>query len=242
MTVIKVLVCLANSYKHGGRCVAGIEIESTRPFALPRNRATWIRPVSDRPGHAVNEKERQYSGGVEPQVLDVVSVALVKHQPNDFQQENWLLDPAIRWQKVGRIGWDELCLLEQRPSSLWINGYHSYSGINDRVPVEQEHKVKGSLKLIRVDEVMIEVGPPPPYSKDGRPSVRARFRFAGADYSLKVTDPVHRERFRSKGLGKYRLSESFVTVSIAEKFDDGYIYKVVAGMVDCGDSKVSGGR
>nr|WP_280478202.1 hypothetical protein [Nocardia asiatica] len=185
----------------------------------------------------MNEQERRYRDGDEPQVLDVVSVVLVKHQPYGFQRENWLLDSASRWQKVRRIGWDELCLLEQRPSSLWINGYNSYSGINDRVPFEREHEVKSSLKLIRVDEVNIEVEPPSPYSKDGRPSVRARFRFAGADYSLKVTDAVQRGKFRAKGLGEYRLGESFVTVSIAEKFADGYIYKVVAGMVDCGDRK-----
>lgn len=242
VSVTKVIVCLANSYKHGGRCVAGIEIEPARPFALPQNRVTWIRPVSHRPGHEVNERERQYPGGEEPQVLDVVSVVLGKHQPNGFQQENWLLDAASRWRKLGRIGWDELRLLEQRPSSLWINGYHSYSGTNDRVPVEHEHKVKSSLKIIHVDEVNIDVESPSPYSKDGRPSVRARFRFAGADYSLKVTDPVQREKFRAKGLGTYRSGKCFLTVSIAEKFDDGYIYKVVAGMVDCGDRKGIGRR
>ncbi|WP_407698290.1 dual OB domain-containing protein [Streptomyces marianii] len=116
----KKLVCLANSRKHGGRCVAGIEVSSN----------SWIRPVSGRPGHEVSAAERQYPSGAEPRLLDIVSMRLIEPKPIDFHRENWLVDSTVRWQKEGQIGWDDLCLLEESSLRLWRNGYHT----NARAP------------------------------------------------------------------------------------------------------------
>ncbi|WP_372470755.1 dual OB domain-containing protein [Saccharothrix luteola] len=52
------MVCLVNSRKHQGRCVAGI--------AIGRGGPQWTCPVSGRPGHEVSPLERQYRGGAEP--------------------------------------------------------------------------------------------------------------------------------------------------------------------------------
>ena len=46
----KLILCLANSYKHGGRCIAGIEV-SLQEGQLSINKSSygipiWIRPVS----------------------------------------------------------------------------------------------------------------------------------------------------------------------------------------------------
>lgn len=227
----KELVCLANSRKHNGRCVAGIEIESKE----------WIRPVSNRSGHEVSELERRYRGGVEPQVLDIVTVPLVGPRPVGFRRENWLLDPAVRWRREGRIGWSELCALEQHPKSLWINGHHTTDGVNDRVPVEQEDTLVDSLKLIQVDRVTMKVDPAPPMSNDTKPIVRARFLHAGSVYALRVTDPVYEEKFRAEKFGNYRLGESFVTVSLSEEFR-GNFYKLVAAIVERAQVEPGGGR
>jgi hypothetical protein len=152
-------------------------------------------------------------------------------QPVGFQRENWLLDPTYRWQKKDRIGWDELCLLEQHPASLWINEYHTSAGANDRVSAEQVDVLKDSLKLIRVDRMTIKVDSAHSMSTDTRPTVRTRFEHKGTPYDLKVTDPVCEEKFRLKGLGKYRLGESFLTVSLSEEFQ-GNLYKLAAAIVE----------
>lgn len=227
----KELVCLANSRKHNGRCVAGIEIESNR----------WIRPVSNRSGHEVSAFERQYRGGVEPQVLDIITVPLVEARPIGFQRENWLLDPAVRWRKVGRIGWSELGALEQPSTTLWINGYHTTDGVNDFVPGEQKDTLVDSLKLIRVERVTMKVDPAPPMSNDTKPVVRARFLHAGSVYALKVTDPAYEEKFRAKRFGNYRLGESFLTVSLTEEFR-GNFYKLVVAIVERADIEPGGRR
>src|SRR5688572_20697011 len=61
----KRIVCLANSRKLSGRCVAGIEIVDSQLSG-------WIRPVSVRQSHEVSEIEREYRDGSDPQVLDIV--------------------------------------------------------------------------------------------------------------------------------------------------------------------------
>jgi hypothetical protein len=217
----KQLVCLANSRKHGGRCIAGIDMKSN----------TWVRPVSSRPGHEISESERKYRNGAEPSVLDVISMQLVRHQQGGSQSENWLLDSSIRWEKLGQIGWGDLCHLEQRPTQLWINsGDSTIKGLNDRVPIAHESELVDSLKLIRVDSARIMVDRP--YGANRELDVRAEFRYAGSAYILKVTDSIYEERFRKRGIGTYRLAESFLTVSLGEEFK-GYLYKMVAAIIEC---------
>ena len=97
----KRIVCLANSRKLHGRCVAGRELVADRPEA-------WVRPVSDREHQEVSEYERQYQDGSDPTLLDVVDVPLLEHRPKDYQQENWLLDPEYYWTKVDRCSWEDL--------------------------------------------------------------------------------------------------------------------------------------
>src|SRR5437868_5121823 len=97
MATFKQLVCLANSRKKGGRCVAGI---------VQGSQTEWIRPVSARPEHEVSQTERQYNDRSDPRVLDIISIPLLQPQADRYQSENWLLDPDSRWRKVGRVGWD----------------------------------------------------------------------------------------------------------------------------------------
>ncbi|WP_413812994.1 dual OB domain-containing protein [Streptomyces sp. OE57] len=222
-------MCLANSRKLGERCIAGIE----------SGEGKWIRPISSRDGEAVSESERRYASGAEPRVLDLISMRLIEHRPDGFQCENWLVDPTVRWKNIGRIGWDDLYSLEQHPASLWHNGHSSSGGINDQVPATQQNAVLDSLKLIRVDAVEIRVDPA--YSQAGNQKfdVRAHFRYAGSWYVLKVTDPIYEEKCRERGLGRYKLTESFLTISLGKEFN-GHLYKLVAAIIERTEVESSG--
>lgn len=219
MTTIKTLVCLANSRKLSERCVAGIVYGGQKE---------WIRPVGAGQYGEVSQDERQYRDGSEPRVLDIVSVPLLRRQPHSFQSENWLLDRDYYWENVGRVGWDELLALEQRPRTLWTNEYHAYHGTNDRIPVEQADSPADSLKLIRVDSVTLYVADEG-YEYPKR-AVRARFRYGDYEYALRVTDPEY-DVYRTKSIGTYKLGESFMTVSLGEPYN-GFIYKLVAAIIE----------
>ena len=62
---IRTIVCLANSRKPDGRCLAG-KLYTQGKFG------SWLRPISIREGEELSEQERQISKGVEPALLDIL--------------------------------------------------------------------------------------------------------------------------------------------------------------------------
>lgn len=86
------IICLANSYKHGGRCIAGIDQDTGK----------WIRPMPDSTCGAVTSPMR-FINGKEPEILDIIEIPLEDSGPDEgCQPENRLLKHG-RWTKVGRI-------------------------------------------------------------------------------------------------------------------------------------------
>lgn len=224
MTTVKRIVCLANSRKLNGRCLAGKEFGGTGV-------GTWVRPVGAREHGEVSEYERQYEDGRDPQVLDVIDVPLVGPQPKDFQQENWLLDPNFYWVKTERARWLDLVRLADRTEPLWIDGVHTYNGLNDRIPLASAGSVRTSLRLLHVRTLDISVFKPGEAFGNPKRRVQGRFKYGGREYRLWVTDPVYERAFLAKPDGDYRLGESFLTVSLGEPHNDA-CYKLIAAIIE----------
>jgi hypothetical protein len=75
------IICLANSRKHGNRCIAGLERATRR----------LIRPVSTLCDGAI-PPEAQRVNGLDVSLLDVLEVPLADTGPDyGFQPENRLL-------------------------------------------------------------------------------------------------------------------------------------------------------
>lgn len=224
MTMVKRIVCLANSRKLSGRCVAGIEIDEAG------KRVGWIRPVSDRPTREVLEYEQQYPDGSDPRALDVIDVPVLYPLPHEYQQENWLIDPERYWTRVRRLRWDDLGRLADPAGPLWTNGYHTFQGLNDRIPHGEAIRLRDSLRLIRVEQLVLKV-----FSQGGAFGYRNRrvqgeFIHEGAEYRLWVTDPVYERNYLAKPDGDYKIGECFVTVSLGEPYQ-GYCYKLIAAVI-----------
>ena len=90
------IVCLANSRKPGGRCVAG-------KLYAQGNFGDWLRPISISDGEELSEQERQISKGVEPALLDVLEFIIYRHKPSGQQPENYTINSQHRFKKVGRV-------------------------------------------------------------------------------------------------------------------------------------------
>lgn len=224
MATVKHIVCLANSRKLNGRCVAGIEIAQDR-------RLGWIRPVSAREHQEVSEYERQYQNGADPRLLDIVDVPLLRAQPHEYQQENWLLDPAQYWVKKGAAAWNDLSGLADPLEALWINGHHTYNGRNDTVPLTQARTLQSSLRLIAVSSMTLAVFAPGEAFGNRKRRVQGRFRHHGAEYRLWITDPLYEREYLAKPDGHYEIGESFLTVSLGEPLNDA-CYKLIAAIVE----------
>jgi hypothetical protein len=220
----KRIVCLANSRKLSGRCVAGRELVDGTP-------ADWIRPVSARPHQEVSEYERQYEDGSDPRVLDVIDVPLLEWEPSTYQQENWLLDPDYYWIHAGSVAWGELDAYAGSVGPLWENGYSTYHGLNDRIPTEVADTLSSSLVLVHVPTAELRVLAPGEAFGDAKRRVQAVFSYGGNDYRLRVTDPVYEREYLARPNGRYQIGEAFLTISLGEAWK-GYCYKLIAAIIE----------
>jgi hypothetical protein len=223
MTVNKRIVCLANSRKMSGRCLAGKEIVKNKPVG-------WIRPVSSREHEEISEYERQYEDGSDPRVLDIIHVPLIESRPKQYQKENWLLDSEYYWVKLGRANWKDLQPLIDLPENLWINSTSTYNGLNDRILLSDAQILTSSLRLIQVDSLTLCVRSSGAAFGNPRRQVQARFKYNKVEYWLKVTDPIYERMYLQQPNGIYSIGESLLTISIGEPYE-GYCYKLVAAII-----------
>lgn len=223
MAEVKRIVCLANSRKHSGRCVAGKEWNGGDP-------GSWIRPVSSRPTQEISMTEQRYQDGNLPTVLEIVDVGLLEAAPGTFQTENWLLDPASRWTRLGRLAFRDLEPFIDTPDKLWLNGYETIAGSNDRVPAAEAQALRGSLYLLKLAAVTISVFAPGADYGNPKKRVQAGFTYRGIEYRLWVTDLDIERAYRSREEGDYALGECYLTVSLGE-VDKGFCYKLVAAVI-----------
>jgi hypothetical protein len=218
---VKRILCLANSRKLAGRCIAGKEVDGARG---------WVRPVSAREHEEVSEHERQYEDGSDPRLLDIIDVPLLEPRARTYQSENWLLDPNSYWVRLGRASWDEAAAHCEAPGALWINGHSTYAGLNDRVPLQLANQLASSLRLVATEQVRLHVFAPGGQFGNPKRRVQARFAHAGGEYHLWVTDPHIEREYLRRPDGAHDLGAALVTVSLGEPHD-GFAYKLVAAVI-----------
>lgn len=214
----KKIVCLANSRKHNGYCVAGKEL-------ISGGYGRWIRPVSD--NGALKEEQVKYKNGSKPQMLDVISIEFTKPNPKSHQTENYLINDVLWGHSLERlVEWKELENLKDDPNKLWFNKNSTPHGKHDFVSEEEIAELKNSLYLIYLKSVNITVG-----KNIKKPNqVRAEFLFKDEDYNLAVTDIKAEEYFKE---GK-EIKDVYLCISLGgpHSYDNKKsYYKLVAGVI-----------
>lgn len=221
MAYIKRIVCLANSRKLGGRCIAGKEVWQS-------GYGEWIRPIGYTETGELALSQIQCQDRQIPRLLDVIQVPLEIHRPHTFQAENHLITANKIWMREQPILQSQLPLMVDDAVSLWFYGFNSFSGINDRIPEAiADAQIRSSLLLIKPEQVELRV-----VSELGGRKVRAHFVYHDVEYLLMVTDPIVENEMLRRPNGNYPIPQNsvYLCVSLGEPFQ-GFTYKLVAAVI-----------
>lgn len=215
----KTILCLANSKKYSGRCIAGIEItpkpgggwQMMRQHGKPK----WLRPVSMQEHGQVDEKEVQ-----DIRLLDVVEFDMMEESPQGFQTENVRLVPkSLR----------KICEMPRDPALLDVLADAQTDLIfgkpGKRVPKEEIAGLDHSLLFAKVERVDIYY---PVVYKTLNP--RAYVRFGGNTYDLPVTDLQTILELQENPRLLEGFENLYCTFSLGVEFE-GWYYKIAAGIV-----------
>lgn len=215
----RTIVCLANSRKDQGRCVAGKEV-------VDGGYGAWIRPVSERPTRELSDEERRVEGRPWLRLLDVVEVPVLRPEPAGHQTENVVIDASRRWMWKRAVRWEELREMLDDPPSLWVNGHSKRGGTDDRVKQREAATLTHSLLLIEPRDLRLTTD-----SEDGRFRVRAHFHYKDGEYRLIVTDPGIERAMKIQGRRELTMVDTYLCVSLSEPYVDHWCYKLAAAVL-----------
>jgi hypothetical protein len=223
------LICLANSKKHGGRCVAGLRTDG----------GGWVRPVGPGEEGVLHPHHTRYTDGSEARVLDVIRVGCTAPRPQIHHPEDWLIDRS-RWQRVRRPASSEQIQLLRR---FLTHGSMLLGNWNDRVPYDafRIRPASASLALVAPERVLWAIRT----NTAGERRMRVLFSLHGRDYDLPLTDPQWEPRLNRLTAGTHERDalselssedELLLTISLGEPFqvdrrEDQHCYKLVAAVI-----------
>lgn len=218
------ILCLANSRKHSGRCVAGLRLDT----------GGWIRPVPAEDGGALHPEHYETENGHSPEPLDVLRIYVEEPCPKTHHPENW---------RLADRSWEVLSTeLTVRGAKALVTAIRNNSDIfgTKGLSVKNEELVQSpALNSLAL------VSPTDPYfyvkEREGKKNqARAKFKLDGSDYNLAITDPRYEETIVSQNLEYAPEMDSdeamLFTISLSEPYSRNEnqseeCYKLVAGIV-----------
>lgn len=164
-------ICLANSRKLQGRCVAGIKTDGSG----------WIRPVTKTNDGSIPENRCRVASE-DLDIFDVVEVEISKARSAPNQPENWVLK-GTPWMLVEKLKpYDAL----EKISSFISVKPTLFGDQSDRIDFEalRLRPADSSLTLVRPSNVSWSIT----QNFRGRRQTRAYFKLGPYSYDLAVTD------------------------------------------------------
>ena len=223
----KYFICLANSYKHGGRCIAGIEVvpQSDGSLGIVRHddgRPRWIRPVSmSANGEIPNHLAESFK------IFSLVKLTDVEPCPDNAHTED------VHCTRM------EICPFELSPTKDFLNqlidtqhkAVFYFRGKS--IPTTIIDRLDYSLMLIHPDNAYA-------YCDEERENSKYRMKFTynGSNYDFPITDPVFLEQFKKSPDSYADLDGAYLVLSLGIAFE-GFHYKLVATVLIPNDLDVA---
>ena len=188
----KTILCLANSWRPHGSCVAGKVFDKGKTGA-------WLRPVNADNENAISDTDSQYKDGTSADVLDIVSIPFNEPKPDGHQTENEHINAGYYWKKCRDATWaDVTAATDAVAGTLWSNTESSYHGLNDKVPAAEATKFKQSLYLIKPERIDLIAGDELKFGGGTQRRIRADFLFNGVRYKFVSPTRGLRQSMRAK--------------------------------------------
>ncbi len=210
------ILCLANSKKRGGRCVAGLALGG----------GGWLRAVSASQDGTLYPAHYLFEDGSEPGPLDLVRLGLTCAKPACHHPENWLID-GNRWRRAPFL--DDAAQVGLLQAHI-EPGPKLLRGQGDRVPFDSYLDKPAEKSLTLIAPASLELFRKP--NLKGRYLARGRFTLqpGGVSYDLGLTDPVWEPRVTSQARTITLLQDKcpfLLTISLSEPFE-GACFKLIA--------------
>ena len=215
----KYFICLANSYKHGGRCIAGIEVvpQSDGSLVIVRHddgRPKWTRPVSmSANGEIPNHLAESFK------IFSLVKLTEVEPCPDKAHTED------VHCSRM------EICPFDLTPNNAFLNqlldtqhqSVFYYRG--KAIPATINNRLDYSLMLIRPEKACA-------YCDEERENSKYRMKFTyfESNYDFPITDPVFLEQFKKNPENYSDLKGLYLVLSLGMEFE-GFHFKLVATVV-----------
>ena len=216
----KQIICMGNSYKNGGRCLAGIEVEKGRQgvLSIVKNNLgspKWIRPIKSNGDNGLPEC---LVGSYK--IFDILEIDIIDIVPTGAHSEN------VHFNQICKIGHVE----DIDFGSLCDNTHHLIFGNRGKaIPSEQFDESNYSLMFLKPEDPVINTQ----IDDYGHEKYRIEFSYKGTRYDFPLTDTeyIHLLQKRLRQRGKRNTGELYFTVSLGVNYHDWH-YKLIAGVVD----------
>jgi hypothetical protein len=207
----KHILLLANSWKLGGRCLAGVAVEfedETPVFVFDdQERPIWIRPIS-RLLHG--EISRAIADPLH--VMDVLRIEGVEPNPEGYQSEN------VHFQGLKNLGGDHFEVDDLGYLSTTSPG-PTFGNRGNAVHSEHIHQVDHSLVMVEPEGFSSYIRT----YDGGNTQLRGTYQLGDVHYDQPITDPTFH-------LGDEKGHHVYLTVSLGlEK--DSFHSKLIAAVV-----------
>lgn len=215
----KYFVCLANSYKRGGRCIAGIEIVfdnsgGWKPIRNEDGRPRWIRPIAKT---TYGEIPNFSAENIE--MLSVVKLTDVVACPEQCHVEN------VYYSCMESCEYN--ISLESNMMNQLIDSKHQsiFHNRGRAVSAEMLAGINYSLMLIHPDKASA-------YRDENREKSKNRMKFTyyGIEYDFPITDPAFLDEFKRAPERYDDIPNVYLALSLGLEFE-GWHHKLVAGVV-----------
>lgn len=203
------IVCLANSFKLHGRCLAGILLDDNN---IPIKPNIWFRPISKTKHGEVDTAIVSHIN-----LLDIIELEVSDFiDKNNYQSENvYFTDNSIR--KIGVLDKKYLDNMIETDSLIFGNRKKAIS--KDCICFLQK-----SLMFIKIEsyEVVLD-------SFQGKEKIKISFQYKDIHYDkITITDPFFIYEYRQNKFSN--IKPIYLSLSVAMKYNDWYT-KLVAGVI-----------